>query len=121
MIVMNHFFRSLREWLQGMDDPRNQSYITYTQADLGYMAILKNICRQHSMREMEENSNEETCTGTLRILSGNRNLREMPHYDIQNCYLEKLSPECLSDLRKMMINSLVRGKQFSRGRLLGKY
>lgn len=121
MMVMNHFFHSLREWLLEMDDPRNQSYITYTQADLGYMAILKNVCGQFSMREMDENFNEETCIRTLGILSGNRNLTEMPHYDTLNCYLEKLSPECLSGLRKKMVNSLVRGKQFNRGRLLGKY
>ncbi|MDO5539217.1 MAG: hypothetical protein Q4F83_03985, partial [Eubacteriales bacterium] len=72
-----------------------QSYITYTQADLGYMAILKNVCGQHSMREMDENFNKETCIDTLRLISGNRNLSEMPHYDTLNYYLEKLSPECL--------------------------
>ena len=121
MMVMNHFFHSLREWLMEMDDPRNQSYITYTQADLGYMAILKNVCGQYSMREMKENFNKETCIATLRIMSGNQNLNEMPHYDTLNYYLERLSPDCLSDLRKKMIASLIRGKQFNRGRLLGKY
>ncbi|MFR7972884.1 MAG: hypothetical protein ACLU8C_11060 [Lacrimispora saccharolytica] len=121
MMVTNHFFHFLREWILEMDDPRNPSYITYTQADLGYMAILKNVCGQHTMREMEENFNKETCIDTLRIMSGNQNLNEMPHYDTLNYYLEKLSPECLSDLRKKMITSLIRGKQFNRGRLLGKY
>ena len=48
-------------------------------------------------------------------------LKEMPHYDTLNYYLEKLSPECLSDLRKKMVKSLLRGKQFYRSRLLGKY
>ena len=91
MMVTNHFFHSLREWILEMDDPRNQSYITYTQADLGYMAILKNICGQHSMREMEENFNKETCIDTLRIMTGNQKLSEMPHYDTLNYYLEKLS------------------------------
>ena len=121
MMVMNHFFHSLREWLMEMDDPRNQSYITYTQADLGYMAILKNVCGQYSMREMEENFNKETCIATLRIMSGNQKLNEMPHYDTLNYYLERLSPDYLSELRKKMITSLIRGKQFNRGRLLGKY
>lgn len=121
MMVTNHFFHSLKEWLLEMNDPRHPSYITYTQADLGYMAILKNICGQFSMREMEENFNEETCIDTLRVLSGNRQLDEMPHYDTLNYYLEKLSPECLSDLRKKMVTNLIRGKQFNRGRLLGKY
>lgn len=121
MMVTNHFFHSLREWILEMDDPRNQSYITYTQADLEYMAILKNVCGQHSMREMDENFNKETCIDTLRLMSGNRDLNEMPHYDTLNYYLEKLSPECLADLRKKMITSLIRSKQFNRGRLLGKY
>ena len=121
MMVTNHFFHSLKEWILEMDDPRNQSYTTYTQADLGYMAILKNICGQHSMREMEENFNKETCIDTLRIISGNQNLDEMPHYDTLNYYLERLSPECLSELRKKMVTSLIRGKQFNRSRLQGKY
>lgn len=121
MMVTNHFFHSLREWLLEMDDPRNQSYTTYTQADLGYLAILKNICGQYTMREMEENFNQEVCIDTLRFLSGNQKLNEMPHYDTLNYYLERLSPECLSGLRKKMVTSLIRGKQFNRGRLLGKY
>ena len=41
-------------------------------------AILKNICGQHSMREMEGNFNKETCIDTLRIMSGNQHLEEMP-------------------------------------------
>lgn len=44
MLVTNHFFYSLKEWILEMDDPRNSSYTIYTQADLGYMAILKNVC-----------------------------------------------------------------------------
>lgn len=121
MMVTNHFFHSLREWILEMNDPRNQSYTTYTQADLGYLAILKNICGQYTMREMEENFNKDTCIETLRFLSGNQKLKEMPHYDTLNYYLERLSPECLSDLRKKMVTSLIRGKQFNRGRLQGKY
>lgn len=45
----------------------------------------------------------------------------MPHYDTLNYYLEKLLPDCLSELRRKMITSLIRGKQFNKGRLQGKY
>ena len=121
MMVTNHFFHELRDWIAEMDDPRNPSYITYQQTDLNYLAILKNVCSQHSMREMEENFNKENCIRTLRLMSGNGKLKEMPHYDTLNYYLERLSPECLSELRKKMIVSLIRGKQFNRNRLLGKY
>lgn len=121
MMVTNHFFHSLREWISEMNDTRNPSYITYAQADLAYMSILKNVCGQYTMREMEENFNKTNCINTLRILSGNQKLEEMPHYDTLNYYLEKLSPDCLSDLRRKMVVSLIRGKQFSKNRLLGKY
>ena len=121
MMVTNHFFNSLRKWISDMDDPRNQSYTTYTQTDLVYMGILKNVCGQKSMREMEENFNKSNCIDTLRIMSGNKKLNEMPHYDTLNYYLERLSSDCLSDLRKKMVTSLIRGKHFNRYRLLGKY
>lgn len=121
MMVTNHFFHSLGKWISEMTDPRNPSYITYAQTDLTYMGILKNVCGQHTMREMEENFNQTNCIQTLRIMSGNQKLEEMPHYDTLNYYLEKLSPDCLSDLRKKMLVSLIRGKQFHKNRLLGKY
>lgn len=70
-----------------MDDLRDPSRITYNQTDLNYMAILKNICSQHSIREMKENYNKGTCIDTPRILSGHRTLEEMPHYDTLNYYL----------------------------------
>ena len=60
---------------------------------------------------MDENFNEENCIDTLRILSGNKKLNEMPHYDTLNYYLERLSPECVSALRKKMVTNLIRGKQ----------
>lgn len=73
------------------------------------------------MRAMEEQFNEEICIDTLRILSGDGNLAEMPHSDTLNYYLEKLSPECLSDVRKRMVKSLIRMKSFNRAKLHGKY
>ena len=121
MMVQQHFWKELKVWLNEMDDPRNESYITYTQADLVLMGILKNVCSQESMRQMDENFNEETCIATLSRMSGNTRLKEMPHYDTLNYYLERLSPQCLADLRKKMIVSLICGRQFYRNRLLGKY
>lgn len=121
MMITHHFFHSLREWLLETEDPRHQSYITYSQADLVYMALMKNICGQYSMREMEENFNEENCIDTLRIMSGNKHLKEMPHYDTLNYYLERLSPECIANLRKKMVTKLIRSRQFHKFRLQGKY
>ena len=119
--IVHHFFKKLPQWIDEMTDPRNPSYTTYTQSDLIWMGILKNICAVKTMRSMEEQFNEETCIDTLRILSGDEKLEEMPHCDTLNYYLERLSPKCLADVRKQMVKSLIRMKSFHRARLAGKY
>lgn len=119
--IVKHFFKNLNQWIEDMTDPRHPSYSIYTQNDLILMGVMKNVCSIKSMRQMDEKFNEETCIETMRILSGNNKLEEMPHYDTLNYYLERLSSECLSELRRQMVNSLIRGKQFYHNRLLGKY
>ena len=120
-MIQNHFFRELPDWVNQMADPRNTSYITYTQATLFYMGVLKNDCSVETMHQMDEKFNEQTCIETLRLLSGDYGMEEMPHCDTLNYYLEKLPPQCLSDIRRKMVSSLLRMKQFYRFRLLGKY
>ena len=70
---------------------------------------------------MEEKFNEEECIRTLKILSGDEFLDEMPHASSLNKYLARLSPACLADVRKKMIKSLLRNRTFYKYRLLGKY
>lgn len=117
--ILYYFFEHFTGWIEQMKDPQNQSYIVYTQTDLINMALLKNICSLKSMRQMEEHFNEEQCIDTLRYLSGDKYLSEMPHYDTLNYYLEMLPPKELSEVRRKMVASLICWKQFYKGRLLG--
>ena len=122
LFVIFHFFKGkFNEWINEMTDERNQAYITYQQSDLINLGLLKNICAVESMRQMNEKFNEEICIENLSAMSGNRKLEELPDYGTLNYYLEKLSPECLSDLRRKMVSELVRSKVFNQNRLLGKY
>lgn len=93
MMIMHHFFRELPAWIDEMEDPRHPSYILYSQQDLFYMGLLKNMCGVKTMRAMEEQFNEENCIKILKILSGDKNLTEMPHSDTLNYYLERFFPE----------------------------
>lgn len=120
-MIQNHFFEELKFWIEAMNDPRHSSYTMYTQSDLIYMGIMKNICSIESMRQMEEQFNEDECIKNLSLLSGHKDLNEIPHYDTLNYYLERLEPEELSEVRRKMVKSLIRGKQFYKGRLLNKY
>ncbi len=117
----NHYFKNLREWINEMMDPRHQSYITYTQADLVILGLLKNVCSVESMHQMEEKFNEAVCIHNLKVLSGNEKLEEMPHSDTLNYYLELLSPDCLDELRGKMVRSLIRSKTFNRAKIIGGY
>lgn len=44
-----------------------------------------------TMHAIEEQFNEKNCIETIRILSGDKNLSEMPHSDTLIYYLERLS------------------------------
>lgn len=121
IMIIHHFFDNLHQMIDEVKDPRNQAYITYDQKVLVMQGILKNVCGMYSMRQMDENFNEENCIEVLRIMSGTQKLEEMPHYDTLNYYLERLDTEELSRLRKKMTTKLIRGKHFNAGRLLGKY
>ena len=85
--IIFHFFKDLTKWIEEINDPRDERYTTYTQADYIYMGILKNICAIETMRGMDEQFNEENCIDTLSILSGDDSLYEMPHRDSLNNYL----------------------------------
>lgn len=119
--VQRHFFKELNGWIDEMTDPRNKSYTTYTQQDLVWLGILKNACGVESMRQMNETFNEYASIDTLSFASEDRRLDELPDFTTLNNYLEKLSPDCLSDLRRKMVKGLIRSKVFLKNRLLGKY
>ena len=70
---------------------------------------------------MDEQFNEQNCIETLKILSGDMQLNEMPHADTLNYYLEHLSSENLSGVRKNMVKRLIRMKSFEKAKLLGEY
>lgn len=119
--VQRHFFKEFNNWIDEMMDPRNESYCIYTQQDLVHLGILKNVCSIESMRQMNEKLNEDVCIETLSFLSGDAYLNELPDSTTLNNYLERLSPACLSDLRRKMVTSLIRSKAFHKNRFLGKY
>ena len=119
--ILSHFFYELTQWIEEIEDPRNTAYITYTQSDLVLLGILKNVCSVESMRSMEENFNEDTCIHNLSKITGDPNLKEIPHYDTLNYYLERLSPQALADIRVKMVRTLLRSKDFDSARIQGTY
>lgn len=122
MRITFHFFKKINSWIHDcFEDPRNEGYITYPQEVYIMMGLMKNICGQTSMTEMEQNFNEEECIKTLAYMSGHKELKEMPHKDSLNYYLERLSDDNLSKLRTKMIRTLLRANRFNDARINNKY
>ena len=42
--IVKHFFKNLNQWIEEMTDPRHPSYSIYTQNDLIFMGVMKNVC-----------------------------------------------------------------------------
>lgn len=120
LMIINHFSPDLAEWINGMENPREKTYCTYTAADYVFQGLLKNICGQKTMTGMDDMFNEETCIHTLSLFSGDKDLQEMPHKDSLDYYLSKLDPEELSGIREKMVKHLIRTKQFNQARLENK-
>lgn len=58
--IINHFFHLFRVCISEIIELRNPSYISYAQTDLVYIGILKNLCNQNILREMEIISIKQT-------------------------------------------------------------
>lgn len=117
--ICRHFFPALPRWLNEMNDPRNRMYITYEQAVLVMMCIMKNISGIVTMRGMNESFNEDAAIQNLAYMTGDPLLYEMPDWQTANNYLERLDTSEIEKIRRLMIERLLRCKQFDRYKFLG--
>lgn len=116
MRVVQHFFPDLSAWLNQMKDPRERN-ITYSEATLVFMCVMKNVGGIVTMRAMNETFATNEALINLSHLSG-ESVDEMPDWQTANNFLEHLTPDQLDHVRIEMINRLIRSKQFDNSRLL---
>ena len=117
--VCRHFFPELAVVLNQMLDPRDQRYITYSQAALVSMCIMKNVSGTVTMRGMNEAFNEDAAIGNLAYMAQSEGLKEMPDWQTANNYLERLEPGELEKVRRYMIRKLLRCRDFDRYKFQG--
>lgn len=119
--IQKHFFKDLDDRLNGVYDPRHQSYITYESNLLLLMMILKNACNLKSMRNLTSGFNKDECIINLKKRLGIEKLDELPHYDTINDFLSRLNPADLGKIRTYMIKELFKKRCFDQYRINGKY
>ena len=115
-----HFFPHLSGMLNRMDDPRHQSYITYSQSALIMLVLMKYVCGVDSMRGMTREFNTEEAIRNLSYLC-KQTLKDKPDWQTINNYLEELDPGELQEIIQTMIRILIKTKTYSPYTIMGKY
>lgn len=119
--VVKHFFKDFFEKLDDVEDGRHQSYITYSTAEILFVALLTHLMTIGSMRSMTEEFNKEECIENIKKILNNQELEELPHHDTINDFLEILPVEDLKKIRTYMIKEIFKKRCFEDDRYLGKY
>lgn len=90
--VLKHYFPDLMSLISLIDDPRNQSYITYSQEEFILMSMFSKFTHMKSQRNMNECFNNETIIHDFKILF-DEELEEVPHGDTIHNYFKNVSIE----------------------------
>jgi len=118
--TVHHFFPHFLQWLKDIDDPRDQTQITYPINHLMWIGILLFLFKLKSRRQAEYFFDTQEFVHNFNYLAKTSE-GNIADPDTLEYLLEKVSPEEVSDLRKEMINRLIRMRSLEKFRLFGTY
>jgi len=117
--TFRHYFGEFAEWVQGVDDPREPSSITYSLASLVFAGLLLFVCHLGSRRQFNEkvrgNRASRAKFGTL------FEVETVPHGDTLNYTFKQLDPAQVQEGVCRMVETLIRRKVLYPYRLLDRY
>lgn len=102
-------------------DPRNQSYIEYSNGELLGTMFYKGIAGIESMQSMTYEFNRETVVGNLYRFMGRKGKEYLPHAVTANEYFERLPPDELQRVQQKQVCGLIRSKAFYGARFRKKW
>ena len=105
----------------GTKDPRNQSYIEYSNDELLGTMFYKGIAGIESMQSMTYEFNQERVVENLYQFMGRKGKEYLPHAVTVNEYLERLEPDELQRVLQKQVYGLIRGKAFYGARYQKKW
>lgn len=118
---MKRYMPNLWKLIEGMKDPRNQSYITYSQKVMIAVVLLKSLTGLKSMNEMTDVFNTDEYIHNIGLMCGEKELEEIPHMVTINNYLSGLDPENLDQVRYQIVYGLIRCRAFENARFRKKW
>ena len=118
--VIKRFFPGLWDALSQVRDPRNQSYITYSNCTLMMTRILSAIFYISSMRKSSEELNSRIAIENVGAFC-RQELEELPYWETINDQLKRIDPDELSEVIPRMVFDLIRSRAFEDGRIRNRY
>ena len=118
--VIKQYFPELINKFDGLTDLRNQSYVKYTMKVIFIVRLLGLINEMKSMHGMTRELNTKESIKNIAQIC-NLELEEIPHCDTINDVFEKIKVEEVEEIRKYMINKLIRGKIIQKYKIRDKY
>ena len=110
--IRKKYLPNLYRWFEEIEDPRNQSYITYGMREMIGTMHFKNLVGLVSMRSMNEEFECKEITRNIYHYLGEKARDELPHSQTINELLSRINSEEIEKIRKKIVYSLIRRKSF---------
>ena len=113
--IIHKYLPQLFPMISKLTDKRHKSYIKYNIRTIIITRILALICGITSMNSMNTKFNTEEAIQNLSKIC-KQELKEVPDWQTIQDVIEDLSYEEIEDIRKYIVNALLRSKMFDRFR-----
>ncbi|MBQ8329877.1 MAG: transposase [Lachnospiraceae bacterium] len=119
--IQKRYVPELMTYFSETDDPRNRSYITYSNRIMLSTLYYKGIGGIVSMQEMTTQFNKEIVVSNIYSLTGEEAREYLPHHVTVNEYLERLDPKELEGVLHRICYESIRRKSFNDARYRKKW
>lgn len=111
--IITKYFPMLMKMFSELTDLRNRSYITYKMRTLIMIRLIALICGITTMTNINKKFNTEKAIKNLSTIC-NQELKEIPDWQTIQDVIEQLSYQEIDNIRKYMVNALLRSKMFDK-------
>lgn len=118
--VIKQYFPELINQFNGLTDERNQSYIKYEMKVIFMVRLMGFMCEMKSMHGMTRELNTKEAIKNIALMC-RLELEEIPHCDTINDVFKKVKVEEIEEIRKYIINRLIRGKIIKKYKVRDRY
>lgn len=119
--IQKKFYPELFHMFDTVKDPRNQSYIEYSNRIMLGTLYFKGIGAVSSMQDMTRIFNKDTVVSDIYRYLNSDPKEYLPHYVTVNEYLERLNPSELENIQQDIVYKMIRRKTFDSAKVQGKW